>query len=106
MFYFVLKTKNANTNIILFSTLRLSLVLTGSFMSPKSSFLANSLSVLAILVGLRSAGFKYLTNHHLKHSSSSIFPILINLFLGWSNSPGNFVKLLPAKGLFYEILIV
>ena len=72
----------------------------------KSSFLANSLSAFVILLGLGSSGFKYLTKHHLKHSLSSIFWILINPFFAWSNSLGNLIKLLPDKGLDFEILIV
>ena len=73
-------------------------------MSLKSSFLAKSLSAFVILAGWWFAGFKYLTVLHLKHSLSSIFLILINPFLRWSNSllqkerPGFYVK------FFYVIL--
>ena len=51
-----------------FSTLYISL--TGNFMPLKSTFLAKSLPAFVILAGLRSAGFKYLTKHHLNHSLS------------------------------------
>ena len=69
-----------------FSILRMSLVFTGNFMFLKSSLFAKSLSAFVIL-----AGFKYLTKHHLNHSLSSVFLILINPFLGWSNSFGNLI---------------
>ena len=59
----------------------MSQIFTGNFMFLKSSFL--------ILPGSRSTGFKYLSKHYLKHSISSIFWILINHFLGWSNLFGN-----------------
>ena len=53
-----------------FSTLYISLTLTGNFMPLKSTFLAKSLPAFVIIAGLRSAGFKYLTKHHLNHSLS------------------------------------
>ena len=36
----------------------------------KSSLFAKSLSAFVTLPGLWSVGYKYLTKHHLKHSSS------------------------------------
>ena len=42
-------------------------------MSLKLRFLAKSLSTLVIIAGIQSAGFKYMTKHHLNHSLSSIF---------------------------------
>ena len=74
-----------------FSILWMSLILTGNFMSLKSSLFAKSLSDFVVLFGLWSAGFKHLTKHHLKHSKASIFWILINPFPGRSNSLGNFI---------------
>ena len=73
-----------------------------NFMSLKSSFFAKSLSPLVILLRLWSAGFKCLTKHLTK--LSSVFWILIQFFLGWSNSLGYIIKLLPDNGLYFEIL--
>ena len=42
-------------------------------MSLKSSLFAKSLSTFLILLGLWSAGFKYLTKNNLKHPLSSVF---------------------------------
>ena len=84
----------------------ISLTLIGNFMSLMSSFLAKSLSAFVIFPGLRATGCRYLTKHHLKHSLSSILGILIKPFLGWSNSFGNLIQLLPSKGLYFEILIL
>ena len=72
-----------------FTIVWMSQILTGNFMSLKSSVLANSLSAFVILAGLWSAGFKYLTILYLKHSLSPIFWMLIRPFLGWSNSIGS-----------------
>ena len=69
-------------------------------MPLKLSFLPKSVSAFVILSGSWSAGFKYLTKGHFKHSLSSIFSILINTFLGWSNSFCNLIYLLPAKGSY------
>ena len=66
-------TKNTTADGIFFSILCISLTLTGNFMSLKSRLLAKALSAFVILAGLQSAGFKYLTKHHLKDSLSSIF---------------------------------
>ena len=89
-----------------FSILWKSRIFTGNFMFLKSNFLANSLSGFVILLELWFAGFKYLTIRHLKHSLSSIFVILTNPFLGWSNSLGNLIQLLPAEVLYFEILML
>ena len=89
-----------------FAILWMFLILIWNFMSLKSSFLAKSLLAFASLAWWWFAGFKHLTIIHLKHSLSSIFWILINPFLGWFNSLDNFIELLPAKGLYFEILIV
>ena len=75
-----------------FSILWMSLILTGNLMSLKSSLFAKSLSAFVVLIWLWSAGFKYQTKHHLKQSLSSIFWILLNPFLGWSNSFGNLIN--------------
>ena len=76
-------------------------------MPLESSSLANFLSAFVILIGIQSAVFKYLTKIYLKHSLSLTFlKILINPYLEWSNSFGNFIKLLPVKGLYFEILIL
>ena len=74
-----------------FSILRISLTLSGNFMPLESNFLAKSQSNFMILLGLWYAGRKYLTKHQLKHSLSSIFLILINPFLGWSDFFDNFM---------------
>ena len=50
-----------------------------------------TLSAFVIILGLWSAGFKNLTKYYLNYSLSSIFWILINPFLGRSNSLGNFI---------------
>ena len=62
---------------------------TGNVMSLKSSFLASSLATFGIIFALWSIGRKYLAKRHLKYSLSSIFWMLIKLFLGWFNSFGN-----------------
>ena len=82
------------------------LILTCHFMSSKYNSPANISSVFQILNGSWSAGCKYLTIHHLKHSLRFIFCILIKAFFVWFNSPSNLIKLLPAKGLYFEILIL
>ena len=58
-------------------------------MSLKSIPSEKSLSIFVVLDELRSIGCKYLNKHHLKHSLSSIFLILIKPFLDWSNSFGS-----------------
>ena len=77
-----------------FSILWISLILTGNVMTLKSGSFSKSLLAFVILAWWWSAGYKYLTKHHLKHlsssSSSSIFSILIKPFLGSSKSIGNF----------------
>ena len=69
----------------------MSLTLTGNVMSFKSRPFAKYLSDFVIFPGLLSAGCKNLTKYHFKHSLSSIFRILIETFIGWCNSLGNFV---------------
>ena len=54
-------------------------------MSPKLRFLAKFMLPFLIFLELESVGFKYLTMDNLNHQLSSIFSILINPFLGWSN---------------------
>ena len=54
-----------------FSTLGMSLILTGNFISLESSSLAKSLLAFVILLGLWSTGCQYPAKHLLKHSSSS-----------------------------------
>ena len=54
----------------------MSLVFNKTFMSLKSSYLAKYLEYLSafvIIAGLRSAGFKYLTKHYLKHPFTLAF---------------------------------
>ena len=48
----------------------MSLILTGNFMSVKSSLLAKSSSAFVVFLGLWSAGFNYLTKHYLKYFPS------------------------------------
>ena len=91
MFFFIFTAQNTNFNRIIFFYFMLSLSLTGNFMSLKSSLFAKSLSAFVIILELWSAGFKYMTKPHLKHSLSSIFWILINRFLGGFNSFGNLI---------------
>ena len=105
MFFFIFIAKNTNVNGFFFSNLLMSLILTGN-LSVESNFLAKSMSTIVILDGWWFSGFRYQIKHHSKHSLSSIFWILINPFFGWSNSSPNFIKLLPAKGLYFEIQIV
>ena len=82
MFFLIFITKNTNAaRILFFSVLCISLTLTRNFMFLKSCFLDKSLSPFVILARLRSAGFNYLIKRHLKHSLTSIFWILISLFL-------------------------
>ena len=64
-----------------FLSLWISLILTGDSMYLKSRFLRKSLSPFPILARLWSAGYKYLTKHHLKHSLSLIYWISIKPFL-------------------------
>ena len=59
--------------VFFFSFFCISLALTGIIMSLKWSFLGKPLSTFAILPGLWSAGFKYLTGLNLKHLLSPIF---------------------------------
>ena len=72
----------------------------------KPRFQVISLSAFVILLELEFARFKYMTILILKHSLSSIFWILIKPSLAWFDFLGNFILLLPAKGLYFEILIV
>ena len=72
-----------------FSTLWMSLFFTGIFMSLKSGFFTKSLSDFVILAEWWSAGCNYATKHHLKHSLSTTFWILIRPFVRWSNFFGN-----------------
>ena len=81
--FLIFVNKNTNTDGILFFDFVNVSNITGNFIPLKSSFLANLLLAFVILAGLRSGGFKCLTKHHLKHSLSSTFSILINPFLGW-----------------------
>ena len=74
-------TKNTNTIKILFSIERTSLILTENVMSLKSSFLVKFLSAFLIIAARWPARYKYLTKHHLNHSLTSIFWILIKPFL-------------------------
>ena len=94
IFFLVLTTKNTNVDTILFFNFLkfyqfLSLILKRNFISLKSTSFAKSLSRFLILADLWSAGWKYLTKHHLKHSLSLRFAILIKTFFGWSNSLSN-----------------
>ena len=66
---------------LFFLSLWISLILTGDFMYLKSRFLRKSLSPFPVLAGSWSAGYKYLTKHHLKHSLSLIFWISMKPFL-------------------------
>ena len=125
--FFIFITKNTNANGILFffffsspktlmpmefffffffSILWTSLILTENVTFFKSNLFVKSLSIFVIFLGLWSVGLTHLTKHHLKHSLSSVFWILIKAFLGWSNSSGNLIYLLPGKGSYFEILIV
>ena len=65
------------------------LIFTWTFMFLKLSFLAKPSSAFVIPGGWWFTGFNYLAILHLKHSLSSIFWIIINPFLGWSNSFDN-----------------
>ena len=78
-FTFITKSTNANG------------ILSGNFMSLKSILFEKSLSAIVTLAKLQSAGFKYLTEHHLKHSLSLIFWILIKTFLGYPNCFDNLI---------------
>ena len=109
--FFIFITKNTNANGILFfffffSILWTSLILTENVTFFKSNLFVKSLSIFVIFLRLWSVGLTHLTKHHLKHSLSSVFWILIKAFLGWSNSSGNLIYLLPGKGSYFEILIV
>ena len=110
--FFIFITKNTNANGILFlfffffSILWTSLILNENVTFFKSNLFVKSLSIFVIFLGLWSVGLTHLTKHHLKHSLSSVFWILIKAFLGWSNSSGNLIYLLPGKGSYFEILIV
>ena len=87
IFFLIFVTKNSNGNRILFffSTLGMSLILTGNFISLESSSLAKSLLAFVILLGLWSTGCQYPAKHLLKHSSSSVFAMSfldVLIFLG------------------------
>ena len=88
IFFFMFINKNVNVDgyiyIYIFPILWTSLTLTGNSMSLKSGFFAKFSSASVILL-LYFPGFKFLTKHHLKHSLSLMFWILINPFLGWIN---------------------
>ena len=89
---FIIRNTNANGIVFLFfffSFVHIS-NLTGNFMSLKSSFLAKFLLAFVLLLSLWSAGCKYLTKHHLKHSLSSTFWILVSSIFWWTNSLSNF----------------
>ena len=91
MFFLIFITKTLLLMEFFFSILCTSLTLSGNFMPLESNFLAKSQSNFMILLGLWHAGCKYLTKHQLKHSLSSLFLILINPFLGWSDFFDNFM---------------
>ena len=76
--------KNTNTNIILFFNFVNVSTLYWKFLSLKSSLFEKSLLAFVILVGWWYAQFKYLIK-----VLSLISSILINPFLGLSNSFGN-----------------
>ena len=61
----------------------------GNLISLKPNSISNFLSTFRVLDGLRSVGYKYLTNHHLKHSLPLIFLMLLKPFFGWSNPFGD-----------------
>ena len=103
IFYFVFITIIVNASKFFFSILWINVF---SFYWKFLSLFAKTLSDSVIRARWWCAGFKYLTKHHLKHSFSSVFWVLVNPFLEWFNSLGNFIKLLPAKRLYFEILIV
>ena len=71
----------------MFSSMTRSLI--GNLISLKPNSLSNILSAFRVLDGLRSVGYKYLTNHHLEHSLSLIFLMLLKPFFGWSNPFGD-----------------
>ena len=90
----------------LFSILLMALVFTEHFLSLKSSLFAKSLPSILIFSGSQYSRFKYLTKHRLNHSLSLVFWLFVKSFLRKSKSFGNLIWFLPAKGLYFEVLIV
>lgn len=80
-----------NVDRILLLNLWISLILTGILMDSKPNSSSNKLPLFLILAGWWSAGSKYLTKHHVKHSLLSKFSILIKHFFGNSNSSGAYI---------------
>src|SRR6218665_708706 len=60
---------------------------TGNSIPQQSSFFDRSINLLVILWGLLSVGFNALVTHHLKHSLSSFFMLIIAFLL--ASSIGN-----------------
>src|SRR6218665_1160337 len=70
---------------------------TGNSIPLQSSFFDCSINLLVILWGLLSVGFNALVIHHLKHSLSSFFILIIAFLL--ASSTGNEMYELPFNGL-------
>ena len=95
-------TKNTNTNGILFFNFVSVSNFDCKFYVPKIKmfskiFVSFYSSCWVIFIWLKSI---WTICYH------QFFLILINPFLGWSNSFGKFMELLPAKGLYFEILLL
>ena len=84
--FFITKTLMPIEIFFFFSILRISLILTGIYMSSKSNSFQSNLSIFLILAWWRSVRSKYLTKHYLKDSLSlilwiSIKPVLNGLII-------------------------
>ena len=90
IFFFIFITKNENADGTFFSDF----VNVSNFDWMFYVFKINSLSKIFISFcdssWIMSAWFKYLTKHHLKHSLSSTFWILVSSIFWWTNSLSNF----------------
>ena len=76
-------TKSNYADNFFLSISRTSLILTGNFMSLKSSFLAESLPVFLIYSVFLCTWCIYWTKYYLKHSLLSSFWMLIKPFSEW-----------------------
>ena len=91
MFFLVFITKITNANAILFFQFWNVSNFDWNFYVFNIELFPKIFSAFVTFAGWWSAGFMYMTKLHLKRSLSSIFWILINDFLAWSNSFSNLI---------------
>ena len=82
MHFFTFKIKNANADAIIFSISWISLILVGNILPITGVFLAKLCQLFISPAELWSVWCEYLIKHHLKHSLSLMFWILVKSFFG------------------------